>query len=123
MMMLAPAADSCRASFSWLGFGQATVSVPQCMNTMTTGASRRAARTAARGRPRGIAFASPGLLVVATHDEARSATCETPMTAIFIPLTVVTYGAHAAAASLPIPTYGNRAALAAARGSPRPAGP
>src|ERR1700690_1872606 len=114
MMMLAPAADSCRASDSWFGFGQATRSVPQCMNTMTVGASRLAARTAARVRARSIAFASPGRLAGAIHDEARSATGETPMTAIRIPLTVVTYGAHAAAASLPIPTYGNLAALAAA---------
>ena len=51
-----------------------------------------------------MAFASPGLLAVATQDDASSATCETPMTAILLPLTVVTYGAHAAAASLPIPT-------------------
>ena len=45
------------------------------------------------------------------------------MTAIFIPLIVVTYGAHAAAASFPIPTYGNRAAFAAASVSARPVWP
>ena len=93
------------------------------MNTMTVGASRLAARTAARVRFRSIAFASPGRLSVATQEEASSATCETPTTAIFIPLTVVTYGAHAAAASAPIPTYGNRAARAAASVSARPACP
>src|SRR5579863_757745 len=112
-MMLAPAAASWRARDSWLGSGHASPSVPQCMNTMTVGASRLAARTAARVRPRSIAFASPGRLGVATHDDASSATCETPTIAILHPLTVVTYGAHAAAASLPIPTYGNRAARAA----------
>ena len=74
-------------------------------------------------RPRSIAFASPGRLGVATQDDASSATCETPTTAIRIPLTVVTYGAHAAAASVPIPTYGNRAALAAASVSARPTVP
>src|ERR1700722_17227053 len=113
MMMLAPAADSCRASFSWLGFGQATVSVPQCMNTMTTGASRRAARTAARGRGRSIALASPGRPGAATQDAPSSATGETPITANLTPFMVLTYGAHAAAALAPIPTYGNRVALAA----------
>ena len=45
------------------------------------------------------------------------------MTAILIPLTVVTYGAHAASAFVPIPTYGNRAALAAASVSARPTCP
>ena len=45
------------------------------------------------------------------------------MIAIFVPSTVVTYGAHAAAASLPIPTYGNRFALAAASVSARPTCP
>ena len=74
------------------------------MNTMTTLASRRAARTAARVRLRSIALASPGRRPVATQDEASSATCETPTTAIVTPLIVVTYGAHAAAAFVPIPT-------------------
>jgi len=37
-----------------------------------------------------IAFASPGRVVVATQDEASSATCDTPMIAIFTPLMVVT---------------------------------
>jgi hypothetical protein len=122
-MMVAPAPASCRASDRCLGLGQATRSVPQCMNTMTTGASRLAARTAARVRRRSIALASPGRPGVATQDEASSATCETPMTAIFVPLTVVTYGAHAAAASLPMPTEGKCLALAAARVSARPARP
>ncbi len=85
------------------GSGQAWPSVPQCMNTMTVGASRLAARTAARVRLRSIAFASPGRLGVATQDDASSATWETPMTAIRVPLTVVTYGAHAAAASVADP--------------------
>ncbi len=90
MMMLAPAAASFGARLSWPGSGQAWPSVPQCMNTMTTGASRRAARTAASVRGRLIALASPGRDRVATQDEASSATCETPTTAIFTPLTVVT---------------------------------
>ena len=62
----------------------------QCMNTMTTGASRRAARTAARVRGRSMALASPGRLGVATQDEASSATCETPTTANLTPLMVLT---------------------------------
>src|SRR5437764_13521128 len=122
-MMLAPAAASRCGRDSWAGSGQAWPSVPQCMNTITTLARRRAERTAARVRPRSIALASPGRRGVATHDEASSTTCETPITAIFTPLTVVTYGAQAAAALTPIPTYGNRAALAAARVSARPTGP
>ena len=60
------------------------------MNTMTTGASRRAARTAASVRGRLMAFASPGRDRVATQDDASSATCDTPMIAIFTPLIVVT---------------------------------
>jgi D-arabinose 1-dehydrogenase-like Zn-dependent alcohol dehydrogenase len=92
------------ASASWAWSGQAWPSVPQCMNTMTIGASRRAARTAARVRGRSIALASPGRLGVATQDEASSATWETPTTANLTPLMVRTYGAHAAAALAPIPT-------------------
>jgi hypothetical protein len=49
-------------------------------------------------------LASPGRVAVATQDEASSAICETPMTAIVTPLIVVRYGAHAAAALTPIPT-------------------
>jgi hypothetical protein len=90
MMMLAPAAASCRASDSWLGSGHDSPSVPQCMNTITVDASRLAARTAASVRGRSMAFASPGRLSVATQDEASSATCETPMIAIRRPFTVVT---------------------------------
>jgi hypothetical protein len=71
---------------------------PQCMNTITMLASRLAVRTAARERPRSIALPSPGRPAVETQDEASSATCETPMTAIFTPWIAVTYGAHAAAA-------------------------
>jgi hypothetical protein len=74
------------------------------MKTITTLASRFADLTAARVRPRSIALASPGRVSVATHDEASSATCETPMMAIFTPLIAITYGAHAAAALIPIPT-------------------
>ena len=106
MMMLAPAAASFGASASWAWSGQAWPSVPQCMDTMTVGASRRAARTAARLRGMSIALASPGRLGVAAQDEASSATCETPTTANLTPLMVLTYGAHAAAALVPIPTYG-----------------
>ena len=73
-----------------MGSGQAWPSVPQCMNTMTTGASRRAARTAASVRGRLMALASPGRDRVATQDDASSATCDTPMIAIFTPLIVVT---------------------------------
>ena len=74
MMMLAPAAASFGASDSWFWSGQAIPSVPQCMNTMTIRASRFAARTAARVRPRLIALASPGRSGVATQEEASSAT-------------------------------------------------
>ena len=104
MMMSAPAAASLGASASWAPVGQAWPSVPQYMNTMTIGASRRAARTAARVRGRSIALASPGRLGVATQDGASSATCETPTTANLTPLMVSRYGAHAAAALVPIPT-------------------
>jgi hypothetical protein len=37
-----------------------------------------------------IALASPGRCAVATHDEASSATLDTPTIAIFVPLIVVT---------------------------------
>ncbi len=74
------------------------------MNTMTMGASRLAARTAASVWFRLIALASPGLVWVATQDEASSATWDTPMIAIRTPRIVVTYGAHAAAAFDPMPT-------------------
>ena len=90
---------------------------------MTVLASRLAARTAARVRRSLIALASPDRLPVATHAEASSATCDTPTTAILVPLTVVTKGAHAAAALIPIPTYGNRAEFAAASVSASAAGP
>jgi hypothetical protein len=103
-MTLAPAAASLGASESWTGSGQACPSVPQCMNTITMLAAFLAARTAARVRSTSIALASPARLRVATQDEASSATWETPTTAIFIPLIVVRYGAHAAAAFVPIPT-------------------
>ena len=109
------AAASSGASASWFASGHAWPSVPQCMNTTTILARLLAARTAARVRGRFIAFASPGRVSVATQDEASSATWDTPMMAIGVPFMVVTYGAHAAAASVPIPTYGNLAAR------PRPA--
>src|SRR5215469_15954327 len=104
MMMLAPAAASLGARESWFASGHVWPSVPQCMNTMTIGASLLAARTAASVSLRLIALDSPDLAAVATQDGASSATCETPTIAIFVPRTVVTYGAHAAAASVPIPT-------------------
>src|SRR5436305_455709 len=49
-----------------------------------------AARTEARVWRRLIALASPGREVVAIHDEASSASCDTPTIAIFVPLTVLT---------------------------------
>src|SRR5215472_2756712 len=104
MMMLAPAAASWDARDFCAGLGHAWSWVPQCMNTMTIGARRLAARTAARVWPRLIALASPDRVPVATQDGASSAICDSPMTAILVPPTVVTYGAHAAAALTPIPT-------------------
>jgi hypothetical protein len=59
------------------------------MNTITMLASRLADRTAASVRRRSIALASPARLGVATQEEASSATCETPTTAIRTPLIVV----------------------------------
>ncbi len=76
------------------------------MNTITTLACRLADRTAARVRSRSIALASPGLVPVATQEEASSATCETPMMAIVTPLIVGQVWGHAAAALAPIPTHG-----------------
>src|ERR1017187_2195763 len=90
MMMLAPAAASLGARDSWLASGHAWPSVPQCTKTMTILASLLAVLTAASVRPRLIAFASPGLLFVATHDEASSATWDTATIAIGVPLIVVT---------------------------------
>ena len=89
MMMLAPAAASLGASDSWRASGHDCPSVPQCMKTITILASLRAARTAARVRRRLMAFASPGLVLVATHDEASSATWETPTMAIGTPRILV----------------------------------
>ena len=45
------------------------------------------------------------------------------MTATRFPLTVVRYGANAAASSAPMPTTGKRAVCAAARESANPTGP
>ena len=78
------ASASCSAS------GHACPSVPQCMKTMTTPARFFAALTAASVRRVLIEFASPGRCRVATQDGASSATCDTPMIAILVPLIVVT---------------------------------
>src|SRR5262249_21157721 len=96
---------------------------PQCMNTMTTLARFRAARTAASVRRTLIAFASPDRVRVATQDEASSVTWGTTRTAILTPWIVVMYGAQAARAFLPMPTYGKRAWRAAAIVSCRPVRP
>src|SRR5258708_36970175 len=95
-MIVAPAAASLGARASSFESGQVWPSVPQCINTTTTLASRLAARTAARLRRRLMALASPALELVATHEEASSATSETPMNPTLVPLIVVTYGAQAA---------------------------
>ena len=99
-----PGGGQLRGQGDWFGSGQASPWVPQCMNTMTTLASRLAARTASRVRRWLIALASPDRVRVATQDEASSATWETPMMAIRTPLIVVRYGAQAAAALRPMPT-------------------
>jgi hypothetical protein len=114
------AAASMGASDSWLASGQASPSVPQCMKTTTILASLLAALTAASVRLTLIAFASPGRVLVATHEEASSATWDTPTMAILVPLIEVTYGAHTAAALTPMPTTGKRAASAAASVSASP---
>src|SRR5215469_8120873 len=122
-MIVAPAAASFGARASWFASGDDWPSVPQCMKTTTTLASRLAARTALRVRRRLMALASPARDLVATHDDASCATCDTPTNAILVPLIVATYGAQAAAASVPMPMYGSPDAFAAANVSASPVWP
>ena len=84
-----------------------------------------AARTAATSRASSLADARPGFVAVAVQAVARllSSTWVAPSTAIRWPLTLATYGAKAASASLPAPTSGRPAASAAARVSASPTGP